>query len=135
MILLYSSHQNKKPLMPITFDTAITSQTLHITTKGTDDNLEEVLNYSQAVLELAIKNNSRRILCDERALEYTISIPDTYELAENLSVYATQVARVAIVCNEKYLEIGKFYETVASNRGLIIHVTSDYNDAKTWLNK
>lgn len=58
---------------------------------------------------------------------------DTFKLAEKASKYARGLARIAIVCDAKFLESGKFYETVASNRGLRILVTSDYSAATQWL--
>ena len=108
---------------------------LTVTTEGKDESLDERFQYSRAVIEQALKHNSKKILCDERNLEYAISIPDTYELAEKISYAVTRVARVAIVCNKEYQEEGKFFETVASNRGLVISVTPSYDLAREWLNE
>jgi hypothetical protein len=106
---------------------------LKVVAKGKDDDLNEVLAYSNAVVEAAIHHKSKRILCDERELEYSISVIDTFRLAESASIYANNLSRIAIVCDPKYLVDGKFYETVASNRGLFVRVTANYEEAVEWL--
>lgn len=119
--------------MAISFKIEDRDHFLTVVAKGKDDNLKEVEAYSKAIIEAAIKYKSKKILCDERELEYAISIVDTYKLAEAASVYAGNVLKIAIVCDTKNLTDGKFYETVASNRGLYIRVTADFDEAVNWL--
>ena len=106
---------------------------LKVVASGEDDSLEEVLAYGGAIIQAAIEYSSKKILCDERGLRYAISLTDTYKLAEEASRFAKNVVRIAIVCNAHYLDEGRFFETVASNRGLIIRVTSNYDEATAWL--
>ena len=119
--------------MAINYTLSIEDKTLKVVATGKDDNLQDVKNYSQAVIEEAIKHQCNFVFCDERNLEYSLSMIDTYRLAEEASKKAKRTARIAIVCNEKYIEEGKFYETVASNRGVRVLVTSDYELAVSWL--
>ncbi len=107
---------------------------LTVKAEGIDDNLQDVLSYANAVMESAVRHASKKILCDERGLEYAISMIDTYMLAEEASKFAVNCAKIAIICQEKYLKDARFYETVAANRGLIVRVTADYNNAIDWLN-
>jgi hypothetical protein len=46
---------------------------------------------------------------------------------------APKVARIAIVCKPKHIEAGDFWETVAVNRGLQVHLFTDIDDAHSWL--
>lgn len=119
--------------MAISFEIESRDYFLTVIAKGKDDNLKEVEAYSTSVIEAAIKNKSKKILCDERELEYSLSIADTYKLAEAASKYAVNVLKIAIVCDSKNLIEGKFYETVASNRGLLVRVTADIDEATNWL--
>lgn len=119
--------------MAISFQIKSEERFLKVVAKGKDDDLNQVLDYSNAVIEAAIQNNSKKILCDERELEYSISITDTYQLAEAASLYASSLSKIAIVCDPKYLVDGKFYETVASNRGLFVRVTANFEEAVDWL--
>jgi hypothetical protein len=119
--------------MSINFHIENQSEWLKVVASGEDDNLEEVLAYGSAIIQAAIEYSSKKILCDERKLQYTLSITDTFKLAEEASRYAKNVVRIAIVCDAQYLDDGRFFETVASNRGLIIRVTSSYEEASAWL--
>ncbi len=104
-----------------------------VTAKGKDDDLTDVMNYAGAIIHAAVKYSSKKIFCDERELEYSISLADTYKLADEAAKYAAALVKIVIVCNKKYLQDGKFYETVATNRGLKVHITSDYDEALKWL--
>lgn len=109
------------------------NELLHVVAHGKDDNLEDAMNYGMAVIQAAKENSSKKILCDERNLVYNISVIDTYQLAETASRYASKIQQIAIVSNPKNSKDGKFYETVASNRGLRIKMFLDYNEAIEWL--
>lgn len=119
--------------MPISFDHKLEGELLKITTQGSDDSLEDVYRYGMAILGLAIEHQCKLVLCDERNLAYKLSTMDTYELAEIASREAKFVQKIAVICNEKYLQNARFYETVAQNRGLTIRVTSEEEDALNWL--
>jgi hypothetical protein len=106
---------------------------MRVVSSGRDDDLAEVEAYSLAILKAALETGANRVLCDERNLEYAISFIDTYKLAEYASGMAAHLARIAIVCNPAYINDGKFYETVASNRGLIVRVTTNMMEAIEWL--
>jgi hypothetical protein len=108
---------------------------LAVITKGIEESLNEVRECTSSIVEEAIKNNSRKILCDLRDLSYTLTTLDIYALAEYGATYASKVSKIAMVCQEKVLDDGRFYETVASNRGLTILVTTEYNQALDWLGK
>lgn len=129
------SHNEASNTMAIKFSFKWEEPVLHVNASGKDDDLEDVLRYSTSVIEQALLLHTHKILCDERNLEYTLSTLDTYDLAEYASQAFTMGARIAIVCKPDGLKDGKFYETVASNRGLIVFVTSDIEQAKSWLMK
>jgi len=106
---------------------------LKVVAHGKDDNLEDVNQYQQAIMEAVYRFGCKKILCDERDLIYAISVFDTYQLGETVAKYAKELIKVAIVCKNNSLEEGRFFETVASNRGLCILVTADYDKAVAWL--
>ena len=119
--------------MAIIFEIENTNKYLKVVTKGNDESMEEVLRYAGSILTSAIEFQSRKILCDERNLVYEISTLDTYLLAEKAAKHSKHLIKIAIVCKTEYLKDGKFYETVASNRGLTVRVTSDIDEAEKWL--
>ena len=119
--------------MPISFKHEIVGKTLKVYTSGKDDSLEDAINYTLAIIDIAKKQECTKIYCDERQLEYAISIIDTYQLAKKAAEEVKGLRKIAIVCDEKFLDDGKFYETVARNRGLIVFVTTDNEEALEWL--
>ena len=119
--------------MAINYKFELDKEVLKVKASGIDDDLEDVYNYSRDVLGIAIKNQCKKIFCDERDLQYTLSTIDTFHLAETASKEARALTKIAIVCNPKFLEDGRFYETVAKNRGLRVFVTSNYQQALEWL--
>lgn len=106
---------------------------LKVTANGVDDNLSQVMEYAQAVIAAAMEYQSSKILCDERNLKYNLAVMDTYQLAEFASQYAKYCAQIALVCNKQSMKDGEFYETVSSNRGLIVKVFSSFKEAEKWL--
>jgi len=119
--------------MTITFTSEIEDGLLVVTACGTDDDLQQVIDYGQAVIDIAVRSGVPRILCDERSLVYTLGTIDTFELAKTIADRAPRVARVAIVCRPQDYEDGKFWETVAVNRGLHARAFLDLGQARAWL--
>lgn len=119
--------------MTITFTSEIEGDLLVVTTQGIDDDLHQVIDYGQAVIDLAVRSGTRRVLCDERNLVYTLGTTDTFELARTIVDLAPAVGRVAIVCRPPDFEDGKFWETVATNRGLRVRAFLDVAQARAWL--
>ncbi|MGB0432250.1 MAG: hypothetical protein ACPGLV_17375, partial [Bacteroidia bacterium] len=97
--------------------------------------IEEVTLYAMGVLKLAQTNNCTKVICNETELKYELSTIDTYELAEQASQHANSLKKIAIICHKSYAIDGRFFETVAKNRGLTVLVTHDSKLASNWLNE
>jgi len=81
----------------------------------------------------AVEANVTRVLCDEKDLAYTIGTLDTFKAAEHIAKKAPKVARIAFVCHPRYVEDGQFWETVAVNRGLVVRMFTEVEEAEDWL--
>ena len=68
--------------MGIQYHMTFKGDLLRVTASGNDDNIEEVQEYSAAIIEACIQNNVKKVICDERKLKYELSTIDTYALAE-----------------------------------------------------
>lgn len=106
---------------------------LLVKASGFDESLEEVKQYGLAIVQICKAENYTRVLCDERDLEYRLGTLDTFESAEFLARQAPRLAKIAIVCNEKFTADGHFWETVAVNRGLTVRFFKDMESARQWL--
>ena len=93
-----------------------------VTTRGSDEDLQEVLQYNRMVFDRCLENERSVILADERELAYRLDTLDTFRLAENAARVVPQLVRIAIVTNLPTMEDAFPYETVAVNRGLTAKV-------------
>jgi hypothetical protein len=119
--------------MAIDFQIALEGNTVVVKSTGYDDSLEEVQQYGLAIITACIESGATRILCDETELEYRLGTFDLYYYAMFLSEHTPRVGRAAVVCNERFFSDTQFWETVAVNRGLMVHVFTDVNSARVWL--
>lgn len=108
---------------------------LVIHASGFDENLEEVQQYGMSIIEACGQYNVTHVLCDETDLEYRLSVIDTFQSAQFIAEQAPVIAKVALVCSEKFIADASFWETVAVNRGLTVRVFKKVEDARYWLNE
>ena len=106
---------------------------LLVTASGFDETLEEVQAYGMAIIQTCLDDGYTRVLCDERTREYRLGTLDIYRAAEFVATYATQVVKVAIVCDQRFSADARFWEDVAINRGLTARFFKDITAARTWL--
>lgn len=106
---------------------------LKVIANGKDDDQADVKNYTDAVISAIFEFDAKKVLCDERELQYNLSLTDTFQLGEYVSQYSGQLLKIAIVCNIKFFDDAKFYETVTTNRGMQIKIFTNIEEAESWL--
>lgn len=119
--------------MAIYYTMKMENDTLVVTASGKDEGLEDVKQYGEAVINAALQNHCRKIICDETNLVYALGIFEAYIDAEFLSKIAPRLHRVAIVCHPNQIGDAKSWETFAVNRGLRVKVFIDRAEAENWL--
>jgi hypothetical protein len=90
------------------------------------------------VLEMAADRNQPRVLFDFRPMEGDVPISDKYFVTEGLSRLCARYLpeiRFRLVClgTEQQISRERFVETVFRNRGGTGLVTTDWDEAVTWL--
>lgn len=103
------------------------------TASGFDDGLNEVIEYNNKILEEAIRHNCTSILCDERNLEYRLSVFETFKLGQYLAENIRFIRKIAIVSDNRHMDILTFWENVTNNRGVHARVFYNTEDAMNWL--
>lgn len=121
--------------MAIHYGFEVKGDLLVVTTSGFDETLADAEQYTVDIIDACNTNACQRVLCDEREFEYRLDTVDTYQLAEFAAEAAPRVRRVAIVTGAANLEDGKFYETVARNRGLYVRIFGSMEAARAWLDE
>lgn len=119
--------------MAISFTTRVEDGVLYVTASGFDESLEDTQKYSYAVIQASKQTRVKKVLCDERQLDYQLSTIDLYVLAEFIVEHAPVMAKVALVSNECYKSDIQFWEIVSQNRGLVVKVFFDLEEAIAWI--
>ena len=119
--------------MAIHHDLTVKGDTLEARAWGFDESLEDVQSYGLAIIQACREQGVTRVLCDERELEYRLNTFEHYEAAEFIAQQVPAVAKAAIVCNPQSLPAADLYEDVAVNRGLMLRIFTDIDQAWAWL--
>ncbi len=106
---------------------------LTVKASGKDDNLDQVKEYSMAILGTAISAGCNKVLIDEREFDYSLETIDIFKSAVFISETVPHEARIALVCKPEKIEKVVFWETVAVNRGMKAKVFIDHAAAEQWL--
>lgn len=108
---------------------------LWVTVKGMR-NLQTILAISKDVLVACVEKKVKKVLIDVRALKGRLSITNTYHLADKKFPEMRDrsvITHNAIVDLKEFEDSYKFLELVAQNRGYILRIFSDPDQAMTWL--
>ena len=119
--------------MAIHHDLTVKGDTLEARAWGFDESLEDVQSYGLAIIQACREQGVTRVFCDERELEYRLNTFEHYEAAEFIAQQVPAVAKAAIVCNPQSLPAADLYEDVAVNRGLMLRIFTDIDQAWAWL--
>ena len=120
--------------MSIEYSTKNKDKYFLVNCSGESSELEVVSNYAREVSELCKKQGYKRMLVDERKREYRLSeVLDLYKLANFFVTLDISSIRIAIVCQPRYIDHVRFFETTVNNRGMQIKYFVDPDSAKRWL--
>lgn len=102
---------------------------------GEANTLEDIVEYSNAVLEAALTKGYTCVLHDQRKLAANFTQIDIINLADqNVAMDAQSSGiRAAVVCSEHNLDIIRFLETAFQNRSLQLRTFTDMTSAEEWL--
>jgi len=107
---------------------------LLIKSRGESADLDVVSNYSREITEHCRKQGYSNMLVDERNREYLLAeVLDLYKIANFFRSLEISDLRIAVICQEKYLEQVRFLEITAQNRGLNIKFFLNTDSAERWL--
>lgn len=111
----------------------LTNERMLVEASGINESAEQLFAFVREMNAKAEAANVYKVLCDERNLDYKVSILLLLELGKETATLTEFLNKVAIVVKPRYIEDGKFYENVVRNHGGHILVTTDYAEAEQWL--
>jgi hypothetical protein len=119
--------------MSIQYTTRVDGETLFVYASGFDESIDDVQGYGMGIISASQESGVTCVFCDETALEYRLGTIDTFQAGEFISHNVPAVAKVAIVCNPRFISDASFFEDVVVNRGLTLRVFTDSEVAMHWL--
>ncbi len=100
---------------------------------ATTPSIEGVKAQLEELLKFVAEEKFPRVLVDLRQLRFEPTLLERYGLGVIGSRFAPFVERVATVAQMKFIDPRKFGAQVAQNRGLMIEIFSDADEAVRWL--
>lgn len=108
-------------------------QYLHVSVRGENDSYEISKQYWQEIAAECKKTDCKKVLIEEDIAE-NLTMSDTYRLASEIPQFGFFGIRIAFVdLRDEQKQLNQFGETVASNRGLLVRVFNNADDAEKWL--
>lgn len=119
--------------MSIQYTTRVEGKRLFVVASGFDESLADVESYGMGVISASLQGGVTHVFCDETALEYRLGTFDIFQAAEFISTHAPLLAKIAILCDKRFINDASFFEDIAVNRGLALRVFTDKESAFCWL--
>jgi len=119
--------------MALEYTSKIDGDLLSVTTRGCDDNVDEVVAYGESIIRLCIENQCNKVIVDERELTGVLDKVMTYEMVQRLLSLVPYHLRIAYVINPDYVEDVSFGVLVAENRGIHVKAFLSMEPAREWV--
>jgi hypothetical protein len=105
---------------------------LFIESKGTLENVEELMAHSRMVYEEISKHNLKKILIYEKETSLPLDLVPHFNLVKSYIEHyppAIRELEIAVVVAETYKEVAATWETICQSRGLQYFVFTSLQDA------
>ena len=122
--------------MNITITSVNTDDYLIVTSVGSVENTNDLNSHAELVYKEISKYNNKKILADFTKTTFPLDFLPYYDLVKFYESHlpaAIRFLKIAAVISTKFEEPGKFWETVAVNRGFEYHSFTSMEEAHRWL--
>ncbi|MFW2438216.1 MAG: hypothetical protein ACN4GR_02470 [Arenicellales bacterium] len=119
--------------MALDYTSKIDGDLLSVTTRGSDDSVDEAVAYGESIIRLCIENQCNKVIVDERELTGVLDKVMTYEMVQRLLSLVPYHLRIAYVINPDYVEDVSFGVLVAENRGIHVKAFLSMEPAREWV--
>ncbi|MBN2415484.1 hypothetical protein JXO52_06565 [bacterium] len=113
-------------------DTLIEDGVLRVILKGPYEP-DRAPGYFRGVVDELRKAGLHKVLLDGRGFKDKLSIMDRFAIGTMFSSLGPLNIKIAIVGNKRLVLPDRFVENVATNRGVALKVTTDIEEALSWL--
>jgi hypothetical protein len=101
-----------------------------------DSTREDIFKSLTEIQQTCLKYKYRKVLIEENFIGPTISTIDIFSIIDQISpTISPDIQQIAFVdVSQRHVEIIRFAETVAVNRGVNIKLFTDIKIAEQWIN-
>ena len=98
------------------------------------EKVDDVKGYMEELTQYCAGRKTGRVLVDVSALPRRGSVIDIFDLARHwVDMQRTNPLKIAVVVDPGSVQPGRFFETVARNRGAVIQGFTGKDEAARWL--
>ena len=122
--------------MNITIEAENRNDYLYIVSKGDVWSADDLATHANLIHEEFLKYNPKKILLYELETEFLLGLSAYMEITSHYDdnfIDDMKFIKIAAVIQEKYKNIGVFWETVCTNRGFRYRAFTDPEEAERWL--
>lgn len=122
--------------MNITITTQNRADFLFVESKGVVESADDLVEHANLVYAEFLKHNPKKILIYQMETEFPPGLSSYLNLVNHyIDNFVPEIlsVKVAVVIQEKFKEIGEFWETVCTNRGFHYHAFTSLDQAEQWL--
>ena len=113
----------------------IQGDVLIVTAKG-NRSLQTIMAMSKEILAACVRDGKKKVICDVRELKGRLSTLEAFDVPDKYFPKIRDksvITHSAIVDLKEYEKSYKFFEDVAVNRGFVLRIFSNIDEAIEWI--
>jgi hypothetical protein len=115
----------------------LTDHYLLVIGHGSRDTFASMVEASEKIFAKVHETKARRLLVDYRNLKINVRITEAFNIVKRYEVAQPDFKHLitAAVFDSKGMEFGRYWQEVSRQRGFVIEIFEDLEEAKRWLVK
>ena len=115
----------------------LTDKYLLVIGHGSRDNFASMVAASEIIFAKVEETKTQRLLVDYRKLQINVRMGDAFNIVKRYEAAKPQFKDMvtAAVFDSNGMEFGRYWQEVSRQRGFIIEIFDDFDEAERWLKK
>lgn len=115
----------------------LTDHYLLVIGHGSRDTFASMVEASETIFAKVHETKARRLLVDYRNLKINVRMTEAFNIVKRYEAAQPDFRYLitAAVFDENGMEFGRYWQEVSRQRGFIIEIFEDVDEAKRWLKK
>jgi hypothetical protein len=115
----------------------LTDKYLLVIGHGSRDNFSSMVEASEIIFAKVVETKAQRLLVDYRKLQINVRMSEAFNIVKRYETVQPQFKNMvtAAVFDSSGMEFGRYWQEVSRQRGFIIEIFDDFEEAERWLKK